>query len=88
MLFIFDRKWWCGRVLRKDKNVKVKASKFEVSDSRGTGRRKQTWKKRVQNEMKKNGLVKEDARDRTKWRGVVKTMTIRNPANFVEEDNI
>ena len=26
--------------------------------------------------MKKNGLVKEDACDRTKWQGVVKTMTI------------
>ena len=34
----------------------------------------------------KNGLVKEDACDRTKWRGVVKAMTIRNPANFVEGD--
>ena len=25
--------------------------------------------------MKKNGLVKEDACDRAKWRGVVKTMS-------------
>ena len=28
-------------------------------------------KSQVEEEMKKNGLVKEDARDRTKWRGVV-----------------
>ena len=35
--------------------------------------------------MKKNGLEKEDACDRTKWRGVVKTMTIRNPADSVDE---
>ena len=76
---------WYGHVLRKeDKNVIVKALKFEVSDSRGRGRRKQTWKKQVENEMKKNGLVKEDACDLTKWRGVVKRMTIRNPANSVD----
>ena len=77
---------WYGHVLRKeDKNVIVKTLKFEVSGSRG--RPKQTWRKQVENEMKKNGLVKEDACDRTKWRGVVKTMTIRNPANSVDGDN-
>ena len=79
---------WYGHVLRKeDKNVVVKAFKFEVSRSRGRGRPKQTWKKQVENEMKENGLVKEDACDRTKWRGVVKTMTIRNPAYSVDGDN-
>ena len=55
---------WNGHVLRtEDEKGAVKAFKFEVSDSRGRGRPKQTWKKLVQNEMKKNGLVKEDARD-------------------------
>ena len=76
---------WYGHVLRKkDENVIVKALKFEVSGSTGRGRPKQTWKKQLENEMKKNGLMKEDACDRTKWRGVVKTMTIRNPANSVD----
>ena len=28
-----------------------------------------------------------DACDRTKWRGIVKTMTIRNPANSVDGEN-
>ena len=39
--------------------------------------------------MKKNGLVKEDACDGTKWRGVVKTitMTLQNPVNSVDKDN-
>ena len=74
---------WYGHVLRKeDKNVVVKALKFEVSGSRE--RPKQTWKKQVENEMKINGLVKEDACNRTKWRRVVTTMTIRNPANSVD----
>ena len=73
-------------VLRKeDENVIVKALKHEVSSSRETT--KQTWKKQAENEMKKNGLVKEDAYDRSKWLGVVKTMTIRNPANPVDGDN-
>ena len=79
---------WYGQVLRKeDENVIVKALKFEVSDCRGRGRPKQTWKKQVENEMKKNGLGKEDACDRTKWQGIVKTMTIRNPANSVNGEN-
>ena len=37
--------------------------------------------------MKNNGLGKEDACERTKWRGVVKTMTIRNSANSADGDN-
>ena len=79
---------WYGHVLRKEnQNVIVKALKFEVSGSRGRGRPKQTWKKQVENEMKKNGLGKEDACDRTKWRGIVKTMTIQNPSNSVDREN-
>ena len=71
----------------RNENVIVKALKFEVSGSRGRGRPKQTWKKQVQSEMKKNGLVKEDACNRTKWRGMVKTMTIQNPANSIDRNN-
>ena len=53
--------WWYGHVVRKeDKNVIVKALKFEVSMGRGR-RSKQTWKKQLDNEMKKNGRVNEDA---------------------------
>ena len=61
---------WHAHVLRKDENVRVKALKFEANDSRG--RPKQTWKTQVENEMKTNGLVKEDACDRTKWCGVTR----------------
>ena len=76
---------WCSHVLRKeDEDVIVKALKFKVSGDRGRGRPKQTWKKQVENEIKKNGLVKKDACDRTKWRGMVKTMTIQNLANSVD----
>ena len=79
---------WYDHVLRKeDENVTVKALKFEVNGSRGRGRPKQTRKKQAENEMKKNGLVKENGCNRTKWRGVVKTMTIQNPANSVDGDS-
>ena len=70
--------WWFGHVLRKeDENVMVKALKFEVRGRRERGRLKQMWKKQVENEMKKNVLVKEYAYDQIKWRGVVKTITIQ-----------
>ena len=70
---------WYGHVLRKeDENVIVKALKFEVSGSIGRGRPKQTWKKQVEDEMKKNGPVKEDASDRAKWRDVAKTIPYEN----------
>ena len=77
-----------GHVLRKeDENVIVKALKYEVSGSRGRGTPKQTWKKHVENEMKQKELVKKNECDRTKWRGVVKTMTIPKPANSIDRDN-
>ena len=75
-------RWYSHGLRKKDKNAMVKALNFEVSVSRGKGRPKQTWKKQVDNKLKENGLVKEDACNRTKWRGLVKTMTIRNPAIF------
>ena len=55
---------WYSSVLRKeDENVTVKALKFKVSGSIGRGKPKQMRKKQVENEMKKNGLMKEDACD-------------------------
>ena len=65
----------------------VKVLKFEVSGSRERGRPKQMWKKQVENEMKKNAVVKENACDRANWRSGVKTMTIRNPGKSADWDN-
>ena len=77
---------WYNHVLKKEvEDVIVKALKFEVSGCRG--RPKQMCKKQIENEMKKNGQVKEDACDRAKWRGMVKTITIRNLANSVNGNN-
>ena len=47
---------WYGHVLwKEDENAIVKALKFEVSGN--SERPKQTWKRSVENEMKKNGVV-------------------------------
>ena len=49
---------WYGHVWKKeDESVIEKALKFEVNGSRG--RSKQTRKNQKENEVKKNGLVKE-----------------------------
>jgi len=64
----------------------LKALHFELLGRIGRGRPKQTWKKQVQTKMHKNGLVMKDVRDRDKWQKVVKSMTIQNPTNSVNEE--
>jgi len=41
---------------------------------------KETWKKQVKKEIDKNG----DVYNRDKWREVVKSRTMHNPANSVD----
>ena len=51
---------WYGHVLRKeDEDVIVKVLNFEMRGSRE--RPKQTWKKQVENEINRNGQVKQCA---------------------------
>ena len=54
---------WCVVIFEKYENVIVKALEFEVRGGERRVRSKRTSKKQVEDEMKKNGLVKEDARD-------------------------
>ena len=63
----------------EEENVILKALKFEKQGSTGKGRKTQ-----VEDKMKKNGLLKENACGRRKWRGVVKTTIIRNLAITVD----
>ena len=41
---------------------------FEVNGPRKRGRPKQTWRKQVEENIKKIGLRVEEARDRARWR--------------------
>ena len=63
---------WYGHVLRREKDdVLRRALAFEVDGVRRRGRPKKTWKKQVEEDIKKIKLNKEDAPNRGKWRNGV-----------------
>ena len=70
---------WLGHVLRREEDdVLRKALAYEVDGLRRRGRPKKTWKKQVEEELKKIGLRKEDAPNRAKWRnGVMRIASMR-----------
>ena len=51
-----------------DESILKKAMMFEVNGPRKRGRPKQTWKKQVEENIKKIGLRVEEATDRARWR--------------------
>ena len=53
---------------KDDESVLKKAMMFEVNGPRKQGRPKQTWKKQVEENIKKIGLRVEEATDRARWR--------------------
>ena len=55
-------------VRRDDESILKKAMMFEVNGPRKRGRPKQTWKKQVEENIKKIGLRVEEATDRARWR--------------------
>ena len=60
---------WYGHVLRREEgNILREALDFKVDGPRRRGRPKCTWKRKVEEEIKKIGLKKEDATNRAKWR--------------------
>ena len=60
---------WYGHVVRRDdESILKKAMMFEVNGPRKRGRPKQTWKKQVQENIKKIGLRVKEAADRARWR--------------------
>ena len=84
---------WYGHVLRREEgNILKKALDFEIDGHRKRGRPKSTWKRKVEEEVKKIGLRKEDAHDRAKWRkGMYMLRTADqdhevNPATSVDGD--
>ena len=61
---------WYGHVVvrRDDESILKKAMMFVVNGPRKRGRPKQTWKKQVEENIKKIGLRMEEATDRARWR--------------------
>ena len=66
---------WYGHVVRRDdESILKKAMMFEVNGPRKRGRPKQTWKKQVEENIKKIGLRVEEATDRARWREGVRAI--------------
>ena len=66
---------WFGHVLRRDDDSVLRVSlNLEVTGKRKRGRLKKTWKKQVEEETEKIGLMKEDALRRDKWRDGVRAI--------------
>ena len=81
---------WYGHVLRREEdNVLREAFDFKVDGPRKRGRPKYTWKRKVEDEIKKIGLRKEDATNRAKWRRGVWFMKNHgvDPATSVDGEN-
>ena len=63
---------WFGHVVRKDDQQWVKkCMDFKVDGSAGRGRPRKSWLECVNDDMKKFGLKKEMAHDRTVWQSAI-----------------
>ena len=66
---------WYGHVIRReDDNTLKKAMMMEVNGQRKRGRPKMTWKRQVEESVKKVGLKIEKAADQTRWREGVRAI--------------
>ena len=64
---------WYGHVLRREEDdVLRKALRLTVEGQRRRGRPKKTWKRQVEEEIRKIGMRKKDALNRARWRRGVK----------------
>ena len=55
-------------IRRDDDNILKKAMMMEVNGKRKRGRLKLTWRRQVEESVKKVGLKIKEAEDRTRWR--------------------
>ena len=92
---------WYGHVIRReDDNILKKAIMMEVNGQRKRGRPKMTWKRQVEESVKKVGSKIEEAADRTRWREGVRAIAegmrcIRPPSvtrkkpnlNWIDDDD-
>ena len=84
---------WYGHVIRReDDNILNKAMVIEVNGQRKRERPKMTWKRQVEESVKKVGLKIEETADRTRWREGVRAIAegmrcIRPPSVTREKPN-
>ena len=80
---------WYGHVVRRDKeSILKKAMMFQVNGQRKRGRPKQTWKKQVEESLKKIGLRVEEATDRARWRAIAEGIRYIRPPSDTRKNPI
>ena len=66
---------WYGHVVRRDEeSILKKAMMLQVNGQQKRGRPKQTWKRQIEESLKKIGLRVEEATDRARWREGVRAI--------------
>ena len=67
---------WFGHVKRRDEEDPLKrVGELVVEGRRPPGRPRKSWRKTVEEDMRKVGAQEEDALDRDRWRGIIKRQT-------------
>ena len=64
-------------MVRRDEESILKAMMFQMNGQRKRGPPKQTWKRQVEESLKKIGLKVEEATDRARWREGVRAIAER-----------
>ena len=71
-----NRLRWFGHVKRRrGGGVLGAAMEMEVTGTRPRGRPRKTWMKNIEEDLRKLSLVQEDAYDRDRWRGLIRSQT-------------
>ena len=84
---------WNGHVIgREDDNILKKAMMMEVNGQRKRVRPKMTWKRQVEESVKKVGLKIEEVADRTRWsegvRAIAEGMRCIRPPSVTRKKRI
>ena len=82
---------WHGHVIRRDDdNILKKAMMLKVNGQRKRGRPKITWRRQVEERVKKVGLKIEEAAGRTRWRegvrAIAKVMRCTRPPSVTRKE--
>ena len=83
-------RWYGHKIRRDDHGILKKAMMLEVNGQRKRGRSKMTWRRHVEESVKKVGLKIKEAADRARWREGVRAIAegircIRSPSVTLEK---
>ena len=71
-----NRLRWFGHLKRRrGEGVLGEAMEMEVTGMRPRGRPRKTWMKNIEEDLRELNLVQEDAYNRDRWRGLIRSQT-------------